>query len=475
MHSTLSGNFAVFGGGVTNYNGSLTIVHSTLSGNSAHYVGGGVANSGSLTLTDSTITGNSASDGGGAYNTGTLTLVHSTLSGNTADCGGGAYNTGTLALINSTVSGNAASCSGGGVGNRYGTVNLTNSTLSGNTALISGGGVFNIYGTVTIANSTLSDNAAIYDGGGVFNVGILTLANSTLANNSASNGGGVSHLGSLTLTNSTLLGNTATSNGGGVFNLGSLTLARTLVSGNTAGAGAEIFSSEEGSVTVDDFNLFGQDGTSGVSGFTPGATDIVPQAGVVLSDILDPTLAFNGGPTQTHNLVSGSPVVDAVTAGICPPADQRGFVRPVDGDTVNGPACDTGAVELGASPPLVVNSRVSFVALPATFSTTTDTTGCPSGFAGKFFFQAVLTNLDGSLPLAALKDQVVELANGNLVQTADGGSAGVGSLQTLPEVGDFSDGVLEATGTLQVPFTICLQTLNPFRFTVDALGIELSR
>jgi hypothetical protein len=119
----------------------------------------------------------------------------------------------------------------------------------------------------------------------------------------------------------------------------------------------------------------------------------------------------------------------------------------------------------------VVNSRVSFVALPATFSTTTDATGCPGGLTGgKFSFQAQLTNLAGSPALLALKDQAVELTNGNLVQTADGGAAGVGSLQTLPQVGAFSDGELEATGTLAVPFVICLQTLEPFRFTVDVRG-----
>jgi hypothetical protein len=230
-----------------------------------------------------------------------------------------------------------------------------------------------------------------------------------------------------------------------------------------------------GSVTVDDFNLFGQDNTSGVVGFGPGATDIVPPAGVILSDILNPTLAFNGGPTPTHALLSGSPAVDAAATGSCPPTDQRGFVRPVDGDAVNGPACDIGAVELGASPPSVVNGRVSFVVLPATFNTTTDATGCPDdseGFAGKFFFQAQLTNLEGSPPLVALKDQVVELTNGNLVQTADGGVAGVESLQTLPEVGAFSDGVLEPMGTLVVPLVICLRNLNAFRFTVDVLGLE---
>jgi hypothetical protein len=69
---------------------------------------------------------------------------------------------------------------------------------------------------------------------------------------------------------------------------------------------------------------------------------------------------------------------------------------------------------------------------------------------------------------------VVELANDNLVLTADGGeAAGEASLQTLPQVEDFNDGVLQPTGTVMVPFVICLTDLTPFRFTVDVLGGEL--
>jgi hypothetical protein len=373
--------------------------------------------------------------GGGVYNTGSLTLTNSTVSGDSAVCGGGIFSTGSLTLTNSTVSGNTAYC---------------------------GGGVFNT-GSLTLTNSTVSGNSASY-GGGVSNTGSLTLANSTLSGNAADSGGGVFNEGTLTLANGTLSDNTASSLGGGVFNLtGPLTLARTLVSGNTAAAGAESFN-QGGTVTADNINLFGHDGTAGVSGFTPGGSDVVP--GEPLSAILDPILFFNGGPTQTNLPVGGSPAVDAVPAEGCQLTDQRGFVRPT------GAACDIGAVELGANPPPVVNSLVSFVALPATFSTTTDTTGCPLGFAGKFFFQAQLTNLAGSPSFVALKDAVVHLSNGNLVQTADGAPAGVGSLQTLPQVGDFSDGVLEATGTLQVPFAICLKNLNPFRFTVNVLGRE---
>ena len=151
--------------------------------------------------------------------------------------------------------------------------------------------------------------------------------------------------GTVTLTNSTVSGNTASGGfgsfpkGGGVFNSsgGTVTLARTLVSGNFANnGGAEIM----GTVTANNYNLFGHTGAAGVYGFTPGPTDVVPT--VSLSAILNPTLAHNGGPTQTLALVPDSPAIDASPVdAFCPDTDQRGVPRP------QVPACDIGAVEFG--------------------------------------------------------------------------------------------------------------------------------
>jgi hypothetical protein len=85
-----------------------------------------------------------------------------------------------------------------------------------------------------------------------------------------------------------------------------------------------------------------------VTGFTPGPTDIVPT--VPLSAILNPTLADNGGPTLTHALVSGSPAIDAVATGCPPPdTDQRGFLRPAEGDSIPGARCDIGAFEFNTA------------------------------------------------------------------------------------------------------------------------------
>ena len=63
-------------------------------------------------------------------------------------------------------------------------------------------------------------------------------------------------------------------------------------------------------------------------------------------------LADNGGPTQTHALLTGSPAIDAAgdcVADLSITTDQRGISRP------QGTACDIGAFE--PPPPLTSQSR----------------------------------------------------------------------------------------------------------------------
>ncbi|HKF94177.1 MAG TPA: choice-of-anchor Q domain-containing protein [Gammaproteobacteria bacterium] len=66
-----------------------------------------------------------------------------------------------------------------------------------------------------------------------------------------------------------------------------------------------------------------------------------------MGGIFSATLANNGSPTQTHPLVFGSPAIDAISDGTCPPPakDQLGVARPQDGNGDEGPACDIGAFE----------------------------------------------------------------------------------------------------------------------------------
>jgi len=69
-------------------------------------------------------------------------------------------------------------------------------------------------------------------------------------------------------------------------------------------------------------------------------------------------LADNGGPTRTHLPNAGSILIDRGDAAGCPgllpgaaTSDQRGSIRPTDGDGVDGPRCDIGAVERGVPAP----------------------------------------------------------------------------------------------------------------------------
>jgi hypothetical protein len=75
-------------------------------------------------------------------------------------------------------------------------------------------------------------------------------------------------------------------------------------------------------------------------------------------------LANNGGPTQTRLPQSGSPLIDAITAGSCQAdgasgitADQRGLPRP---DSAS-PNCDIGAVEVqpAAAAPAPVTTLIT--------------------------------------------------------------------------------------------------------------------
>ncbi|MGH8566699.1 MAG: choice-of-anchor Q domain-containing protein [Gammaproteobacteria bacterium] len=243
---------------------------------------------------------------------------------------------------------------GGGIAN-YGTLALADSTIAGNTARPDGGGLHNA-GSLTVTRSTVSGNSTGDDGGGIRNDGAATLINSTVSGNSASdNGGGIRNSGTWSLIDSTVSGNSAQRFGGGVFNKGTLVLARSIVSGNLSPrAGREvrnrlIGAGTDDAVITDGSNLFGHDGSAGITGFAPGVSDVVPS--IPLAAILDPTLADNGAPTKTHALLTGSPAIDAIPAASCGTAsDQRGIGRPQDGDGDSLADCDIGAFELQLPP-----------------------------------------------------------------------------------------------------------------------------
>jgi hypothetical protein len=372
---TVTDNSAAQGGGIFNADfNALTLVNTRVTRNSAtqstYGGGGGIYNDrGTVTLVDSEVADNfSACDGGGiAGERGTLTLQGSQVWGNRANGrGGGIFHdaefTGTITLSQgSTVNGNAA-LTGGGIYNLVGTLTVCGgSAVVSNTADTEGGGIYNPgTSTALITDSTVASNRAAA-GGGIMNTfsGQLALERSTVADNEATEGGGVwnSVSGQVTLTDSTVSGNTA-EEGGGLFTFGQVTLRSVTVADNAAARGGGVWISsvdppvslintvvaanqawEEcadllGNIDSQGHNLIGD--PAGGSGFD--GTDLL-QVDPMLGPLQD-----NGGPTQTHALLPGSPAIDAGDNTGAPDWDQRGegFPRIVNG------VIDIGAYEVQA-------------------------------------------------------------------------------------------------------------------------------
>jgi hypothetical protein len=245
--------------------------------------------------------------------------------------GGGIYNLGTLALSNCILSGNSTGFDGGAIGNG-GTLTVSNSTLSGNSAQRFGGGIANIEGSgsmLTVSNSTLSGNFAV-QGSCISNRGSLTtVSNSTLSGNVAGQsgvngaGGGIENFGTLVVSDSTLSGNSAGLTGGGIWNGGgTLTMNNSVVAGNSSGFGPDIAGAVAASSS---YNLIGNG--SALTGISNGVNG--NQVGSA-SNPIDPKLGplqDNGGPTETRELLAGSPALNAGDANELGVADQRGVAR----------------------------------------------------------------------------------------------------------------------------------------------------
>jgi hypothetical protein len=321
--------------------GDLTLDNVTVSGGSEKF-GGAIFNYGTLALTGATVTNARAHLGGGIFNgsAADLAVDNSVVSSNYADYGGGLYNyNATVAVSYSTIKNNRAFIDGGGIYDRAGSLDIEYSTVTKNFSGRDGGGLHHRDSAVLVAYSTLSSNDTGFFGygGGIFDrSGTTDIINSTISGNTALTGGGIYNRSTMTVSNGTIAKNSAR-DGGGIFNVvNDLTLTRSLISGNSASFADEIdrFS---GTVYRNNYNVFGAGGGDGVKGFSPGPTDIVPSVGI--GGILTP-LAYNGGPTKTHALVSGSPAIGASPADAdCAPKDQRGVSRP------QGPSCDVGSFE----------------------------------------------------------------------------------------------------------------------------------
>ncbi len=391
--STLTGNTALGGNG-----GNFNSGHGSNAKGGSIYVQGGTLNiDGSRILMSSASGGNGgngpgnqgnggrggATHGGGAYiGGGTATINNSTFESCSATAGysgtgqngagaggdsggGGLFSLGNVTITNSTFDLNSAT--GGDSGDTFGP-DCFGSHQSGDGGAARGGGILADAGSLIINTATLANNSA--DGGdggdgGPTNVG--TCADSKHGAGGLAHGGAITNNNAATLNikHATISGNTAQAGNSGVNQAGAnrpprlvaegtgggirvgpggVTLENTIIAGNTAANGTGDAAGAptpgpnvDGAVVSNGHNLLGV--AAEAAGFTgPGDQT---NANPTLAPLAD-----NGGPTQTMELLPGSPAIDAgVAAGAT--FDQRGLPRTVDDPGVVNVATSDGT-DIGA-------------------------------------------------------------------------------------------------------------------------------
>lgn len=298
-----------------------------ISGAAGHRV---LTASGNLTLRGVTITGGSPASstyirGGGILVTaGDVTLERVTVRDNVvrsetnAGGGGVAATGGSLEILDSTISGNEA------IGK------------SGNSAGGSGsGGGLSLAAPATIRRSTITSNVAqnfgagqYASGGGIFAGDLaVTLDHVTLTHNSATS----------------LADSSGFRQGGNLYvaSGASVAMSGTIMAAGTASSGSNCF--KYGTVTEparnlsDTFDCLGASSLRGVD----------PKLGA---------LADNGGPTNTRRPALDAPAVNGAAGCGARGADQRGNSVPA------GPACDLGAIEIGADRSVTIQASKSAAA-----------------------------------------------------------------------------------------------------------------
>ena len=340
-HLTVRGGYAVGynvdGGGIYTDTPSLILQDVIVKGNDADDNGGGIyIDSGTVVLEDVVIEGNYAGDGGGGINiyNGAIAIRNSEVSSNEASVDGGGVRVGYYAdqfsLDSVIVTGNLAGDDGGGIYHyRGGACTIIDSTISENWSADQGGGLLMYLGTCTMRSSIVVGNAAD-DGGGIYHyLGDLRIESSSFTSNeSISTSDEIYCNDIMTLRNVTMYDDTPLT-GGALYNSGSIDASNTLIFGQCTGLSV---GSSGGNMESPGFSCDLADPTD-LGGVLPGALGLLP-------------LADNGGPTLTHMLDPSSPAVDGGRNLGCAAEDQRGVIRPQDGDEDETPVCDVGAVEL---------------------------------------------------------------------------------------------------------------------------------
>jgi hypothetical protein len=225
-----------------------------------------------------------------------------------------------------------------------------------------GGGLAAI-GPSIVTESTFQYNRAVNGGGVFWNAAESNLRLDTVANNHATEDGGGIYWNSEdnALADDTISSNRADGHGGGIFfstSAGWLSLTYVTIASNTTPTGGgggvwrEVYPQEEEHPRTAAGTIIGRNG-DGADCAGPGALEtrghnVDSDTSCAFGDetdvpgvqpLLGP-LAYNGGPTPTRELESGSPAIDLIPCtGVS--FDQRGARRPF------GDGCDAGAFEVG--------------------------------------------------------------------------------------------------------------------------------
>jgi len=394
------------GGAILAIEGSTVVIEdSRLWNNTARSVGGAVAafdNDTRVVLENVEVVGNRAAGGGGIA---TAFGAQAEIDGAeirqneaTIGDGGGIWVVfgGSVSVTGSLIAENVAAEDGGGIAAGVGDgpggggrVMVRDSVVRDNRAGAYGISVIDD-SHLELSGSRIAQNAAGLRGGGI-SVTIGATANirdSSVVGNTAIDGGGIEIQGAAArLEGVTIAGNTATRYGGGLHLQGGLVHAvNVTLSGNQAPDGSAARLNNTSTLTLSFVTVADHQGSAAlwVDGSSTlrlkhtllanpavdecqldtGATLAVQ--GVVLADdnscsdpsiTIDPALRStlgplqnNGGLTDTHALLPGSPALDAIDPTECTDwdgnpviTDQRGSGRPQNG------GCDVGAFEFRTS------------------------------------------------------------------------------------------------------------------------------
>lgn len=325
-----------------------------------------------VTITGLTIQNGYGQDGGGIYVGGAsrLTVNNVRISSNVAtSSGGGIWNKGFLTIINSVIDANVANTGDGGgvyqwkVDTEDPVIVISNTIITSNSAThnsqASGGGVYVDKGTIEFNNSSIVNNISKDSGGGIHMQGdntFVSLTNTTVGGNFSDGVGGLHAEGngaSYVLNNVTIANNSsATSMSGGIyiFSQSNAIVKNSIIAHNLRDGGEADCGGI--AITSHGYNLIGSN-TCPFATQTGDLTNTNPRISTLTS-------AFD---TYIYVLESDSPAIDAGNPSppgsggdTCSERDQRGEVRPLDGDADSEAHCDIGAVEFNsATDQLVIN------------------------------------------------------------------------------------------------------------------------